>query len=116
MTKVFEESSGNVFADLGFADSARELTKAELTVEIHRLLVARKTTQSEAAALLGTTQPQVSALMRCKPTSISIGRLIEFLTILGRDVEITVKPTTRRGDRAGTGRMSVVVQPVATGE
>ncbi len=41
--------------------------------------------------MLGTTQPQVSALMRCKPTSISVGRLMEFLTILGQEVQVTVQ-------------------------
>jgi len=32
---------------------------------------ARGVTQQEAAKLLGTTQAQVSALMRCKPVSVS---------------------------------------------
>jgi hypothetical protein len=53
------------------------------------------------------TQAQVSALMRCRPVSVSVGRLMEFLTILGQDVEVTVKPTGTRS----TGHMSVVVQP-----
>jgi hypothetical protein len=44
--------------------------------------------------------------MRCKPVSVSVGRLMEFLTILGQDVEVTVKPAARRK----TGAMSVVVQ------
>jgi hypothetical protein len=29
--------------------------------------------------------------MRCRPVSVSVGRLTEFLTILGQDVEVTVK-------------------------
>jgi hypothetical protein len=32
------ESSGNVFADLGFRNSKQELLKAKLTVEIYKLL------------------------------------------------------------------------------
>lgn len=108
MKKNYEESSGNVFADLGFKDSEQELLKARLTVQIYKLLSERGITQADAATLLGTTQPQVSALMRCKPTSISIGRLMEFLTILGQDVQVTVKPAPR-GARTGGGRMSVVV-------
>jgi len=35
--------------------------------------------------------------------NFSVGRLIEFLTALGQDVQITVKPT-----RKVTGEMSVV--------
>ena len=102
----FEESSGNVFADLGFRNSKQEMLKARLTVEIYRLLKKRGVTQSEAAKLLGTTQAQVSALMRCLPVSVSVGRLMEFLNVLGQDIEVTVKPAARRK----AGDMSVVVQ------
>ena len=76
----FEESSGNVFADLGFRNSKQELLKAKLTVEIYKLLRKRGVTQSEAAKLLGTTQAQVSALMRCRPVSVSVGRLMELIS------------------------------------
>jgi predicted XRE-type DNA-binding protein len=107
----YEESSDNVFADLGFKDSEQELLKAKLTVQIFKLLKERRLTQADAAKLLATTQPQVSALMRCKPVSVSVGRLMEFLTILGQDVQVTVKPAVRRK----AGHMSVVVQDVPSG-
>jgi predicted XRE-type DNA-binding protein len=102
----FEESGGNVFADLGFRNSKQEMLKARLTVEIYKLLKKRGVTQSEAAKLLGTTQAQVSALMRCRPVSVSVGRLMEFLNVLGQDVEVTVKPAPRRK----ASDMSVVVR------
>ena len=104
--KNYEDSSGNVFADIGFRNAKQEMLKAKLTVEIYRLLKKRGVTQQEAAKLLGTTQAQVSALMRCKPVSVSVGRLMEFLTVLGQDIEVTVKPAGRRK----AGDMSVVVQ------
>jgi predicted XRE-type DNA-binding protein len=110
MSTDHEKSSGNVFADLEFPHSEQELVKAKLTVQIYRLLKKRGLTQAEAAKLLGSTQPQVSALMRCRPVSVSVGRLIEFLTILGQDVEVRVKPSLRR--RKGQGRVSVMVQPL----
>ncbi|OPY05610.1 MAG: Transcriptional activator protein LuxR [Syntrophorhabdus sp. PtaB.Bin184] len=93
MKKRSEKSSGNGFADLGFPNSEQELVKAKLTVEIYRPLKARGLTQTEAAKLLGTTQAQMSALMRCRPVSVSVGRLMEFLTILGQDVELTQRET-----------------------
>jgi predicted XRE-type DNA-binding protein len=102
----YEDSSGNVFADLGFRNPKQELLKAKLTIEIYRLLKSRGVKQQEAAKLLGTTQAQVSALMRCKPVSVSVGRLMEFLTILGQDIQVTVRPAARRK----SGDMSVVVQ------
>jgi predicted XRE-type DNA-binding protein len=106
MRRDHEKSSGNVFADLGFRNSKQELLKAKLTVEIYKLLKAQGVTQQEAAKLLGTTQAQVSALMRCKPVSVSVGRLMEFLTALGQDVKVTVKPARRRRK---AGDMSVEV-------
>ena len=107
MKRDHEKSSGNVFADLGFRNSKQELLKAQLTVEIYKQLKARGITQQEAAKLLGTTQAQVSTLMRCKPVSVSVGRLMEFLTALGQDVRVTVKPAPRRRK---AGDMQVVVQ------
>ena len=107
MKPDFEESSGNVFADLGFRNSEQELLKARLTLEIHKLLKAQGLTQEQAAKRLGTRQPHVSALMSCKPISVSVGRLMEFLTILGQDVEVVVKPAPPR--ESGQGHMSVLV-------
>jgi predicted XRE-type DNA-binding protein len=111
MKKDYEKSSGNVFADLGFPDSEQELVKAKLTVQIYWLLKDRDLTQTEAAKLLGTTHAQVSSLMRCRPVSVSVGRLMEFLTILGQDVEVTVKPAARCS-KGQHGLMSVTVHQV----
>src|ERR1700733_11641609 len=102
METTHEASSGNIFADLGFPNSEQELVKAKLTVQIYQILKDRKLTQTDAAKLLGTTQAQVSALMRCRPVSVSIGKLMEFLTTLGQDVDVTVKP----GAPHRAGRMS----------
>ena len=107
MNTRHEISSGNVFADLGLPNSEQELLKAKLTVQIYKLIKEQNLTQTKAAELLGTTQAQVSALMRCRPVSVSVGRLMEFLTILGQDVEVTVKPASTRS----AGHMYVIVQP-----
>ena len=106
MARDYEVSSGNIFADLGLPDSEQELVKARLTVQIFRLLKALGLTQTDAARLLGTTQAQVFTLMRCKPVSVSVGWLMEFLTILGQDVEVRVRPAAK----LGRGQMTVVVQ------
>jgi predicted XRE-type DNA-binding protein len=99
MSKMIEKSSGNVFADIGLSDSEQEMLKAKLTLQVHRLLKQSNLTQAEAAKRLRTTQPQVSALIGLKPVSVSAGRLMEFLTILGQDVKVSVKPAQR--NRAG---------------
>jgi len=98
------ESSGNVFADLGLPHSEQELMKARLTLEIYRIIKNRGLTQTEAGKILGISQPHVSALARNRAGTFSVGRLIELLTALGQDVEITVRPT-----KEDHGQASVLV-------
>lgn len=87
--------SGNVFADLGLPHPEQELLKAQLTLQIYRLIRQLGITQAEAGKILGIRQPHVSALMRNRAGSFSVERLMEFLTALGQDVEITVRPARR---------------------
>ena len=47
-------------------------------------------------------------LFFCATLSVSVDRLMEFLTLLGQDVEVTVKPAARYK----AGDMSVVAQAV----
>ena len=98
-----EKSSGNVFADLGLPHPEQELLKSRLTLQIYRIVKARGLKQAEAGNILGIKQPHVSALMRNRSGSFSVERLMEFLTALGQDVEITVRPTRKQH-----GEMSVV--------
>ena len=92
---TFEKSSGNVFADIGFANPEREQLKALLTLQIYRIIKSRGLTQVEAGAILGIRQPHVSALMRNRSGNFSVERLMDFLIALGQDVEITVRPTRK---------------------
>ena len=97
--------SGNVFADLGLPNPEQELLKARLTLQIYKIIKARSLTQARLSEALGIKQPHVSALMRNRAGNFSVGRLIEFLTALGQDVRITVKPA-----RKARGEMAVVAR------
>jgi predicted XRE-type DNA-binding protein len=99
------EGSGNVFADLGLSNPEQELLKARLTLQIYKIVKQRGLTQAQAGEILGVKQPHVSALMRNRAGNFSVGRLMEFLTALGQDVRITVKPTHK-----AQGEMSVVMR------
>ena len=90
-----EESSGNIFADIGLQNPDQEELKAKLTLQIYRIIKSRKLTQVDAGGILGIKQPHVSALMRNRTGNFSIGRLMDFLTALGQDVEISVKPAPK---------------------
>jgi predicted XRE-type DNA-binding protein len=97
------EGGANVFADLGLPNAEQELLKAQLTLQLYTILKRSGMTQMEIAKVLGIHQPQVSLLMRNRAGTYSVGRLMEFLTALRQDVEITVRPTRRQH-----GALSVV--------
>ena len=87
--------SGNVFEDLGLLDSAALMAKAELASRICGIIEKRGLIQVEAAQVLGVSQPKVSALRRGHLDGFSSDRLFRFLNMLGRDVEIVIRPRTR---------------------
>lgn len=98
-------SSGNVFADLGFAEPEEELAKAQLASRIQDIVKRRRLTQVAAASLMGIDQPKVSALLNGRLANFSSGRLMRLLTTLGQDVEIVIRAKPRRRQR---GRVRVV--------
>ncbi len=91
--------SGNVFADLGFAEPEEELTKAQLASLIRQVIKRRRLTQIAAAALMGVGQPKVCALLNGRLANFSSERLMRLLTALGQDVEITVRTKPRNQAR-----------------
>ena len=99
-----KKGSGNVFADLGFANPEREELKARFTLQIYRLIKARGLTQAQAGEVLGIKQPHVSSLMRGQSGAFSVERLMDFLAVLGQDVQITVRST-----RKPRGEVSLIV-------
>jgi predicted XRE-type DNA-binding protein len=102
-TARITDGGGNVFADLGLPNPEQDLLKAQLTLQIYSILKSSGMTQSEMGKILGVQQPQVSLLMRNRAGNFSVGRLMEFLTALRQDVQITVRPT-----RKPHGALSVV--------
>jgi predicted XRE-type DNA-binding protein len=87
-----EEGSGNIFADLDFPNAEHEQLKARLMLQIYRTIKGRDLTQAKAGVILGIKQPHVSGLMRGYSGAFSVERLMEFLTTLGHDIEISVRP------------------------
>ena len=99
-----EKSSGNVYADLGYADSDDMLVKAQIVAKIAEIVEQRGLTQDQAAKILRLTQPKISRLLRGQFRGISERRLLRCLTRLGRDVQVIVKQTPKR---RAQGRLTV---------
>jgi predicted XRE-type DNA-binding protein len=94
-----ERSSGNVFRDVGFgsAEAANLKIRADLMIEIERLIKRRKLTQGAAAKLLGVTQPRISDLVRGKIHLFSIDTLVDMLTRAGARVRVNVHASRSKG-------------------
>jgi predicted XRE-type DNA-binding protein len=90
-----EESGGNIFADLGLPNPEEHLAKADLAIRIAAVIRARRLTQANAARLLKIDQPKISRLLRGQLSGFSTERLMQFLTFLGRDIEIVIKRAAR---------------------
>jgi len=93
-----EEGSGNVFADIGLPKPEGRLAKADLAIRIAETIRARRLTQTRAAHILKIDQPKISRILRGQLSGFSTERLMHFLTLLGRDVDIIVRraPRSRR--------------------
>jgi predicted XRE-type DNA-binding protein len=96
--------SGNVFADLGLPDAEKLKIKTGLVIEIRKAMKSLGLTQQEAAKRMGITQPRVSGMMRGDFTNLSERKLMDCLTRLGYDIEITVRPA-----KAETGHLMLAL-------
>ncbi len=92
---IFEESSGNVFADLGLKDADELFMRGKIGIQVIRLLKQRNLKQREVSQLLGIPQPEVSHLMNGEFQRFSEEKLMLFLKRL--DTEITLHLRHRNG-------------------
>jgi predicted XRE-type DNA-binding protein len=97
MSARIRRSSGNVFKDLGFPpdEAAHLLIRADLMIQLARILKERRLTQVRAARLLGVSQPRVSDLVRGRIDLFSIDSLVEMLARLGVSVSLRVRRSKR---------------------
>ncbi|MBC7379912.1 MAG: XRE family transcriptional regulator [Burkholderiaceae bacterium] len=94
-----ETGSTNVYADMGYADSAEMQRKSQLAAEIARAIKARRLTQQGAAELLEIDQSKISRITRGQFRGISEAKLLELVARLGHDVMIVVGPVRRRAGK-----------------
>jgi predicted XRE-type DNA-binding protein len=81
------------------------LVKAKLAARIGESIEARGWSQTEAAEVLGLSQPKLSNLLRGHFRGVSEAKMIACLARLGRDVRIVVG---KESAKAAIGRVDVV--------
>ncbi len=91
-----EESSGNVFVDLGYpeAEAINIVARLQLMMQIEGIIKERGWTQEQAAKVLGLRQPRVSELMSSRSEKFTVDMLMKLLNRLGKQVVLTVEDKT----------------------
>lgn len=104
--EAVEVGTGDVFTDLGFGDAGERKLRVQLAMRINELLQERKLIQAKAALLFSIPQPHISELKHYKLNRFSSERLMHFLTLLDKDVEIIIRPKAKGHE---SGLLSVQV-------
>lgn len=91
------KGSGNIFRDLGFSEarSAELILKSSLLQALQETIRGHGWKQVDAANRLGIDQAKVSKLLTGQIAGFSVERLVHYLSLLGQDVEVTVRRAPR---------------------
>ena len=90
--KGYEVGGRNDFKDIGVPNAEEHLVKAQLVFKIDSIMKEHRMKQTQAAALFGVRQPDISKMLRGEFRQFSVERLLRFLVRLDQDVEIVVRP------------------------
>ena len=106
--ETVDMGSGNVFVDLGLPDADERHLRVQLATRLNDLLKAEGLTQAAVAKRLGIAQPHVSELKNYKLGRFSSERLLHYITLMNRDVEIFIRPRAlSQGADLAAGAVSV---------
>jgi predicted XRE-type DNA-binding protein len=82
--------SGNVFKDLGLPHNEEDMFKVAILGAITDTIKKRNLTQADAAKIIKADQAKVSALLRGRLDGYTVDRLVRYLLLLGRDVDVHI--------------------------
>ncbi len=102
-----KNSTENVFADLGLKDSEEMRTRSDLMSEVVHIIRGSSLSQKEFAYILGISEPKISALMNGKINDFSNDTLMNYLMLLGCNVEIKVLSQSHVSKSVKKGVMKV---------
>lgn len=85
--------SNNVFRDIGFAEDEAQnlLLRTDLMIAIERYIRKAGLSQTEAAKMLGITQPRLSDLFRHRIERFSLDALVILAAKAGLSVRMSVR-------------------------
>ena len=93
-----EESSGNVFLDIGFSkeEAECEQLRVDLVIKIYRLLEELKLTPAKAEERFGLNPADVSRIQN-GDFDFKVDKLFTILNQMNHDIEIRITPSNEKG-------------------
>lgn len=88
----FEESTGNVFADLELENPEELQARAMIGYHVIQLLKRKNMKQRELATLIKVKQAEVSHLLNGHFSRFTTDKLLDFLKRLDQKVSIQISP------------------------
>jgi len=93
---LIEQTSDNVFADLGYANAEEALLKSNLAQAIVEVIEQQKLSEVDVFTRLGINSLMLSKLKRGQLRELKTGDLFRFLHLLNQDVEIISRTAESR--------------------
>ena len=109
------ESSGNVFADLGFDSAEAQVLamRADLMVRLEKVIQEKQLKQEAVGALLGVSQGRVSDLVCHKVPKFSLDMLVTFAAKLDVPARLVLTPPRAKAVAALSPATTVAVRKAA---
>lgn len=100
-------TTDNIFADLGLKNAEELKARSDLMSEVVSIIRKSELLNKEIAEILGISSPKVSALMTGKINDFSNDTLVNYLALLGCNIEIRVMPQRRISRSVKKGNIRV---------
>ena len=101
-----ESCPDEILLKLGLTKADEPALRKQLAAQLNDLIQERRLTQTVVAGIFGIPQPHISELRNYKLGRFSAERLLRFITLLDRDVEIVIRP---KDQARAEGVVSVMV-------
>jgi predicted XRE-type DNA-binding protein len=88
----FENSSGNIFRDLGLENAEELQARGMVGFHVVELLKRKDMKQREISDLLGIKQAEVSHLLNGHFSRFTVDKLLDFLKRMNQKVTIQISP------------------------
>jgi len=98
---------------MGLPDAEELSLKAQLVINLQRLMKLHALIQREVAERVGTDQPSISKILRGNLDLVSVEKLLTWHSALDQEVDITIRDRFPAVQTSKRNRVKPLCKPVA---